>query len=59
MVGYFKSTILQLLLASSAAMNRNILFWLTLCSLKLKKLEAKAESMEAEGWIFIPLFYVW
>lgn len=33
-VGYFKSTILQLLLASSATTNRNILFWLTFHSLK-------------------------
>lgn len=33
----FKSTILQLLLASSVTINRNTLFWLTLCSLKLEK----------------------
>lgn len=54
-----KSTILQLLLPSSVTINRNPLFWLTLCRLKLKKLIAKAESVKDEGWIFLPRFYVW
>lgn len=48
-VPYFKSTILQLLLASSVTINRNTLFCLTLCSLKLKKTHSKSRIRGSWG----------